>query len=117
MDPISNLAGRKAGEPGARPDVEDAARHPARSPANDDIRHGLSPESGLYYPTFVSTTFERIQHLILAGEVRVSSHGYDQLSEDDILARDAVEGVGDARYLGHTEGQGISRRPGDCVSP
>lgn len=38
-------------------------------------------------------TFERIKALIASGEVRISEHGYDELAEDDLTAREVVEGV------------------------
>ncbi len=47
----------------------------------------------------MSSIFERIRKLILAGDVRISSHGYDELAEDEILARDAVEGIGNAHVI------------------
>ena len=37
--------------------------------------------------------------MVLAGGVRISSHGYDELAEDEILARDAVEGIGNALVI------------------
>ena len=43
--------------------------------------------------------FERIRKLVLAGDVRISSHGYDELAEDEILARDGVEGIGNAHVI------------------
>lgn len=41
----------------------------------------------------MSHTFQRILELVSRGEVRISSHGYDELTADGILARDAVVGV------------------------
>lgn len=56
----------------------------------------------------MSSIFERIKYLVLAGDVRVSSHGYDELAEDNIFARDAVEGIGSAQvieeYLDYSKG-------------
>lgn len=40
----------------------------------------------------MSTTFERIRRLVQEGSVRVSEHGYDELSADAIFVRDAVAG-------------------------
>jgi len=46
--------------------------------------------------------------LILSGSIRVSSHGYDELAEDDILVRDVIKGVKDALlvedYLDYAKG-------------
>lgn len=41
----------------------------------------------------MSATFERIRALVLIGDIRISDHGYDEMSEENILARDIVEGV------------------------
>ncbi len=42
------------------------------------------------------STIEQIRQLILEDQVRVSEHGYDELSADDIFARDVIEGFKDA---------------------
>lgn len=39
------------------------------------------------------STLETIQQLIQIGEVRISDHGYNELAEDGILAREAIEGI------------------------
>ncbi len=39
---------------------------------------------------------EEIQQLVHEGAVRISEHGYDELSADGLLAREVVEGVADA---------------------
>ena len=44
----------------------------------------------------MSETLANIQMLIQQGEVRVSDHGYSELSEDALVARELVEGVTDA---------------------
>lgn len=41
----------------------------------------------------MSATFERICALVRNGEVRISDHGYDEMSEDGIAAREIVTGV------------------------
>ena len=41
----------------------------------------------------VSSTFERICELVKSGEVRISEHGYEEMSQENILARDVVAGV------------------------
>jgi hypothetical protein len=41
----------------------------------------------------MSETFTNICRLIQQGEVRISVHGYDELSADGLLAREAMEGV------------------------
>lgn len=43
----------------------------------------------------MSKRFEEIRRLVQKGAVRVSEHGYDELSADGILARDVVEEVAD----------------------
>ena len=44
----------------------------------------------------MSITLERIRRLVQDGAVRVSEHGYDELSADGIFARDAIAGIADA---------------------
>lgn len=41
----------------------------------------------------MSATLENVRRLIQKGEVRVSEHGYDELSVDQILIRVIVEGA------------------------
>ena len=36
---------------------------------------------------------DRIRSLVESGTVRVSEHGYDQLAEDDLTAREIIEGA------------------------
>ena len=44
----------------------------------------------------MSKTLENIRRLVQKGEVRVSEHGYDELSADGLFAREVVEGVVEA---------------------
>ena len=41
----------------------------------------------------MSMTFDKVRALVQRGEVRVSDHGYDEMSDEDILARDVLAGV------------------------
>ena len=41
-------------------------------------------------------TLQRILTLVTNGEVRISDHGYDELAEDNIFARDIIDGVREA---------------------
>ena len=41
----------------------------------------------------MSEILRRIQTLVLAGDVHVSDHGYDELGKDDILIEDVVAGI------------------------
>lgn len=41
----------------------------------------------------LSKTQEKIKYLVKNGQVRISVHGYDELSEDNIFARDIIDGV------------------------
>jgi hypothetical protein len=41
----------------------------------------------------VSTTFEKIRLLVVRGEIRISEHGYDELAQDGILAREVISGI------------------------
>lgn len=44
----------------------------------------------------MSKTLERIKQLVENQEIKISDHGYDELAEDDIFAKDIVAGVKDA---------------------
>lgn len=39
---------------------------------------------------------DQVRELVEIGEVRISEHGYDELSEDRIPVRDAIRGIGEA---------------------
>ena len=43
----------------------------------------------------MSMTFDKVRALVQRGEVRISDHGYDEMSDEDILARDVLAGVFD----------------------
>ena len=51
------------------------------------------------YHNTMSETLDRIRELVHRGEIRVSNHGYDQLSEDGILVKEVLCGVAEARLL------------------
>lgn len=44
----------------------------------------------------MSETLRRVQTLVLAGDYRVSDHGFDELVEDGILPSDAIAGISTA---------------------
>jgi len=41
----------------------------------------------------MSITFDKVCALVQRAEVRISDHGYDEMSDENILARDVVAGV------------------------
>ncbi len=41
----------------------------------------------------MSDTFAKIEQLVRKGAVRVSEHGYDELSADGLFAREVIEGI------------------------
>lgn len=47
----------------------------------------------------MSDTFRRVLDLIQRKEVRVSDHGYDELTEEDIFVRDVLSGVRQATVV------------------
>ena len=47
----------------------------------------------------MSETFERIKVLVAEGQVRISEHGYDELAEDDLTARELLASVTDAELV------------------
>ena len=44
----------------------------------------------------MSSTLKVIRGLVAAGELRISEHGYDELSEDSIRIRDVLAGLSSA---------------------
>jgi hypothetical protein len=47
----------------------------------------------------MSRTLQLVQELIARGEIRISEHGYDELSADGISVRDLLFGVADAELV------------------
>ena len=44
----------------------------------------------------MSTLLQEICNLVDAGDIRISDHGYDEMAEDGIMARDVISGLPDA---------------------
>ena len=44
----------------------------------------------------MSKTLKRIMQLVSAGNIRISEHGYDELSDEGILVREIIVGLSDA---------------------
>lgn len=44
----------------------------------------------------MSETLRRVQTLVMAGDYRVSRHGFRELAADDIVAEEMLAGIGDA---------------------
>ena len=47
----------------------------------------------------MSGTIDRILRLVLAAEVRISEHGYDELSADGLTVREIIAGIADAEQI------------------
>ena len=47
----------------------------------------------------LSGTIDRIRRLVLVAEVRISEHGYDELSADGLTVREIVAGIADAELI------------------
>jgi hypothetical protein len=47
----------------------------------------------------MSATFEKIRDLVARRELLISEHGYDELAQDGILAREVISGVGDGQVV------------------
>ena len=44
----------------------------------------------------MSEIFQRISYLVERREIRISDHGYDELTADEIFVRDIIEGIANA---------------------
>lgn len=44
----------------------------------------------------MSATLEAVRQLAATGEIRISEHGYDELTEDAIFVRDLMDGIDNA---------------------
>ena len=44
----------------------------------------------------MSQTFEKIRKLIEQRQIQISAHGYDELSNDDLMVREIIAGVSEA---------------------
>ena len=47
----------------------------------------------------MSEIFEQIKSLVIKGEIRISNHGYDELTADNLSVRDVVSGMRGAVLL------------------
>ena len=47
----------------------------------------------------MGSTFDQIRELVSRSEVRISSHGYDELAEDGIAVEEIVAGIAQARVI------------------
>ncbi len=63
----------------------------------------------------MSKILKNVQALICKLEVRISDHGYDELSSDNLYARDVIEGVTEAIVV--EDLSGLSERPLRAGSP
>jgi len=59
----------------------------------------LSKITGSYTLKKMGDTRRRVCVLVLAGEVKISEHGYDELVVDGIFIREIIEGVQDAPLI------------------
>lgn len=47
----------------------------------------------------MNETFKRVLDLIAKGEVKISNHGYDELTEDGLLVKEIMAGVKDGKVV------------------
>jgi len=47
----------------------------------------------------MSDTLRRVVELVQGGEIQISAHGYDEMAEDGILAREVLGGLGTATVV------------------
>ena len=41
----------------------------------------------------MSKTFEKIKELVKRNEIRISDHGYDEITDDDIFIKDIIADI------------------------
>jgi len=76
--------------PGKRHDIYANLRNGKKAPVP---RHTKIKESLCQLIRQMSHTLENVHTLIRKLEVRISDHGYDELSPDKLFVRDIVEGA------------------------
>lgn len=47
----------------------------------------------------MSSILRQVRHLASKGEIRISEHGYEQLSQDDLCVKDMIRGLTEARVV------------------
>ena len=47
----------------------------------------------------LSEFIEKLRLLVSAGDVRISEHGYDELAEDGLTAKEVIDGIVDAQVI------------------
>ena len=47
----------------------------------------------------MNSTLDAVRVLVASGNVRISEHGYNELSDDDILVRDLLNGINSATVV------------------
>lgn len=47
----------------------------------------------------MSEFFNTVRHLIRTGSVRISEHGYDELSEDELTVKELLDGIEQAQIV------------------
>ncbi len=53
----------------------------------------------MLYNTQMSTTLDRVRELTAAGDINISDHGYDELSNDGLTISEIVEGLETAEVV------------------
>jgi len=66
----------------------------------------------------LSDFLDQVRKLVGEGEVQVSEHGYDELSEDGLSARELLSGISDAvvveEYPNYPKGPSVLVLQKDC---
>ena len=58
----------------------------------------------------MSETLESVRRLVTAGEVRISEHGYDELSDDRIPVKDVLSSIQQAKINEHSQADQVHSR-------
>lgn len=61
--------------------------------------NGTATDDAALYDTGMSTTLERVRGLTAVADIKISDHGYDELSKDGLTVGEVVDGLETAEVV------------------